>query len=119
MLLHYNKYKEDIKNKDLNKIKKDKEKTKKYYNDENEEIFEPKINQKSKNIVNNYKNIFEKLYNDRFVKEKISEKIKNDQKKNYPFKPTVNKKYKVEKPNFSIFKKYDYLIIRDEENKSQ
>lgn len=119
MLLHYDKYKEDIKNKDLIKIKKDKEKTKKYYNDENEEIFEPKINQKSKNIVNNYKNIFEKLYNDRFVRENILEKIKNDQKKNYPFKPTVNKKYKVEKPNFSIFKKYDYLIIRDEENKSQ
>ena len=40
-------------------------------------------------------------------------------KKNYPFKPTVNKKYQVEKPNFSIFKKYDYLIIRDEENKSK
>ena len=82
-------------------------------NDENEEMFEPKINEESRNITINYNNIFEKLYDDRNIKEKHLQQMKNENNNIYPYKPKINKDYKLKYPNISIFKKYNYLINKE------
>ncbi len=112
ILTHYDKYKESVKQKDILKIQNDRIKMNKS-NDENEEIFEPKINEESKNITLNYNNIFEKLYDDRNIKEKHLQKMKEEKKNIYPFKPKINKPYKLKYPNISIFNKYNYLIKKE------
>ena len=112
ILTHYDKYKEAVKQKDILKIQNDKKEMNKS-NDENEEMFEPKINEESRNITINYNNIFEKLYDDRNIKEKHLQKMKEEKKNIYPFKPKINKPYKLKYPNISIFNKYNYLIKKE------
>ena len=112
ILTHYDKYKEAVKQKDILKIQNDKKEMNKS-NDENEEMFEPKINEESRNITINYNNIFEKLYDDRNIKEKHLQQMKNEKNNIYPYKPKINKEYKLKYPNISIFKKYNYLINKE------
>ena len=112
ILTHYDKYKEAVKQKDILKIQNDKKEMNKS-NDENEEMFEPKINEESRNITINYNNIFEKLYDDRNIKEKHLQQMKNENNNIYPYKPKINKEYKLKYPNISIFKKYNYLINKE------
>ena len=112
ILTHYDKYKEAVKQKDILKIQNDKKEMNKS-NDENEEMFEPKINEESRNITINYNNIFEKLYDDRNIKEKHLQQMKNEKNNIYPYKPKINKDYKLKYPNISIFKKYNYLINKE------
>ena len=112
ILTRYDKYKEAVKYKEILKIKNDRKRINKS-NDENEEIFEPKINKKSKNIIINYNNIFEKLYDDRNIKEKHLQQMKDEKNNIYPYKPKINKDYKLKYPNISIFNKYNYLINKE------
>ena len=112
ILTRYDKYKEAVKHKEILKIKNDRKRINKS-NDENEEIFEPKINKKSKNIIINYNNIFEKLYDDRNIKEKHLQQMKDEKNNIYPYKPKINKDYKLKYPNISIFNKYNYLINKE------
>ena len=106
----YYKYKEDI-------IQKAKQKQmKELYEKNQNETFQPVINKKSKSIKNNYNTIYEKLYNDRKIKEKKLKKLKKKEENMYSFHPHLNNEYKLKYPNNSIFIKYQNIIQTDDED---
>ena len=106
----YYKYKEDI-------IQKTKQKQmKELYEKNQNETFQPVINKKSKSIKNNYNTIYEKLYNDRKIKENKLKKLKKKEEKMYSFHPHLNNEYKLKHPNNSIFIKYQNVIENEDEN---
>ena len=106
----YYKYKEDI-------IEKTKQKQmKELYEKNQNETFQPVINKKSKSIKNNYNTIYDKLYNDRKIKEKNLKNLKKQEEQMYSFHPHLNNEYKLKYPNNSIFIKYQNIIQNDDEN---
>ena len=106
----YYKYKEDI-------IEKTKQKQmKELYEKNQNETFQPVINKKSKSIKNNYNTIYDKLYNDRKIKEKNLKNLKKQEEQMYSFHPHLNNEYKLQYPNNSIFIKYQNIIQNDDED---
>ena len=106
---NYSDYKENI-------IKKVKKKNVKDFNEKNKnETFHPLINKKSKDIKNDFQNIYEKLYFDRQIKEEHLKQLEEKEKKLYSFHPELNPEYKLDNPNNSIFQKYPNIILQEEE----
>jgi hypothetical protein len=73
------------------------------------------INKKSKDIKNDFQNIYEKLYFDRQIKEEHLKQLEEKEKKLYSFHPELNPEYKLDNPNNSIFQKYPNIILQEEE----
>ena len=89
---------------------------KELYEKNQNETFQPVINKKSKSIKNNYNTIYDKLYNDRKIKEKNLKNLKKQEEQMYSFHPHLNNEYKLKYPNNSIFIKYQNIIQTDDED---